>query len=176
MGDEELNKFLRPVPRAVAEGLNPQDLKTRKDIWFSSKFEEQILSVAEHFQPTDDLPLPSGFDLIEPANDSEIRSELPKDHVYGASEFCWRLGKMTEAQPNGKAGELLFSGGQWNIFYVIGKGGEVFAVNVTWHGGGRQWNARCSRLVGARQVVSRRPRFLPQLTLRPSGRSAPWNL
>ena len=136
--------FLKPVTEAVTAVFDPRSLLERKDIWLSPEFINSILSVAEPFQPTDDLPAPRGFDLVEPANDSDIRSEFPKDHVYGVNEFCWRLYKMTEAQPSGTFG-ILLNNSFANIFYVVGKGGEVFAVSV-WDGGRRRWNVYCCRL------------------------------
>ncbi len=138
------HKFLKPVEAAVMEVFNPEELTRNKDIWLSSSFFSQVLSAAENFQPTDDLSLPLGFDLIEPANDSEIRSELPKDHVFKAGEFCWRLKMMTQSQPNGASG-ILLANGEVNIFYVVGWGG-VFAVCVYWHSGNRQWHVECYRL------------------------------
>ncbi|MDO8492765.1 MAG: hypothetical protein Q7S34_03945 [bacterium] len=140
--------FLKPMVPVALDVFNPQNLKSRKDIWLSAEFVEQVLSVAEPFQPTNDLTPPSGFDIIKPANDTEVRSEFPKNHVYGASEFCYVAGKMTQAQPNDTSGTLL-SNGYANIFYVIGKGGEVFAVGVSWYGGPRQWDFRCARLGGS---------------------------
>lgn len=155
-GQNRQYHFLKPVAEAVATIFDPQLLTAREDIWMSPEFIEQILSVAETFQPTDDLPLPIGFDVVEPGNDTEIRSEFPKDHVYGASEFCWRLSKMAGAQPNGASGTLL-NNGYANIFYVIGKGGEVFAVRVYWNSDRRQWDAHCYRLVeGDRWLEGRR--------------------
>ena len=70
------HKFLRPVVSAVNNVFNPEVYKNTntKDIWVSEDFVRNILPVAEIFQPTDDLVSPSGFDVIGPANDSEIRS------------------------------------------------------------------------------------------------------
>ena len=141
------HKFLKPVATAVTDVFSPQELTASKDIWLSPEFIERILSVAENFQPTDDIQSPSGFDIVELASDREIRSELPNDHVFEASEFCWRLKMMTRAQPEGKKGDLL-NNGYANIFYVRGKGGEVFAVHVSWDGSGWQWDVRCCRLDG----------------------------
>lgn len=142
------HKFLRPVAQAAVEEIfKPRDFynENNKEIWFSQEFAENILLVAEDFQPTDDLALPSGYDVIKPANDSEVRSEFPADHTYSASEFCWQAKRMVKAQPNGIAGRLL-NNGDANIFYVVGKGGEVFAVHVGWYGGHRQWDFSCYSL------------------------------
>ncbi|GEM_PF-3743236 len=153
--DTRPHHFLKPVVSAVAAVFDPKSLTERKDIWLSPEFIDRILSVAEAFQPTDDLPSPSCFDVVEQANDSEIRPELPKDHVYGASEFCYQLSKMTEAQPNGVSGPLL-NNGFANIFYVVGKGGGVFAVYVCWDDDHRQWSADCYRLGGLRWLAGYR--------------------
>lgn len=137
--------FLKPLTSAVSAVFDPQSLLKRKDIWLSPEFINRILSVAEAFQITDDLPAPSVFDIIEPANDTEIRSEFPKGNAYGASEFCYRLSKMTGEQPTGASGSLLNSG-YVDIFYVVGKGGEVFAVYVLWDSDDRPRSVRCCRL------------------------------
>ncbi len=147
-GKPVVYRFLQPIPQKVLQSFNPDVYKNNntKDIWVSEKFIENILSVAEVFQPTEDLPIPTGFNLIQDANDKEIDSELPQDHVFGASEFCWRLYQMTRAQPNG-SGDTLLTNGRANIFDVVGKGGGVFAVYVFWRSGHRQWFFYCYSLV-----------------------------
>lgn len=140
-------KFLRPVARAVAEVFNPLDFYNDKndEIWFLAEFAERILSVAEPFQPTENISSPFGFDIVEPANDSDIRWEFPANHFYSASEFCWQAKRMVQAQSNGASGPLL-NNGFASIFYVIGKGGEVFSVHVHWYAAYRLWNFYCYSL------------------------------
>ena len=138
-------RFLKPVEPAVAEFFNPQSMRGDEDIWLSPEFIEDILSVAEPFQPPEDSPRPNIFNIKEPANDSGIRSELPADHAYSASEFCWQARQMTRNQPNGAEGQLL-NGGFANIFYVIGRRGEAFAVLVYWWSVHGQWRFYRSRL------------------------------
>lgn len=138
------HKFLRPVVVDTAV-FDPSCYHTDKNVWCSPEFKENILPVGRVFQPTDDLPKPSGFDLIQTSTDEEIQSEFPKEHVFGADEFLWRAKQMTEAQTNGAPGHLLADGSA-NIFFVVGKGGAVFTVDVYWFGGHRQWRFHCSSL------------------------------
>lgn len=70
------------------------------------------------------------------AYDTDIRKELPKAHLSTLEDIAG----LIEAQPNGKSGFLL-NNGYANIFYVEGKNGEVFAVDVSWNSGYRSsWN------------------------------------
>ena len=71
------------------------------------------------------------------AYDMDIRKELPETHLSTLEDIAG----LIEAQPNGKSG-LLLNNGYANIFYVEGKNGEVFAVNVDWGSGNREWNVR----------------------------------
>lgn len=78
------------------------------------------------------------FDLVKPANDAEIRSELPEDHVFEYPDEFWViLAKMIDQQPNGEEGGLL-ANGRWNVFCVR-ISGEVYAVRINWSAGGRGW-------------------------------------
>lgn len=75
------------------------------------------------------------------AYDKDIRKELPETHLSTLEDIAG----LIEAQPNGKSGFLL-SNGYANIFYVEGKNGEVFAVNVYWSSGRRHWRVSGWRL------------------------------
>mgnify|MGYP003455608088 FL=1 len=69
------------------------------------------------------------------AYDKNIRKELPETHLSTLEDIAG----LIEAQPNGKSGFLL-NNGHANIFYVEGKNGEVFAVNVYWNSDYRKWD------------------------------------
>jgi hypothetical protein len=69
------------------------------------------------------------------AYDMDIRKELPETHLSTLEDIAG----LIEAQPNGKSG-LLLNNGYANIFYVEGKNGEVFAVDVDWDSGYREWS------------------------------------
>lgn len=66
--------------------------------------------------------------------DRDIRKELPESHLSTLGDIAG----LIEAQPNGKSGFLL-NNGRANIFYVAGKNGEVFAVDVDWDSDAREW-------------------------------------
>lgn len=68
------------------------------------------------------------------AYDKDIRKELPEDHLSTLEDIAG----LIEAQPGGKSGFLL-NNGYANIFYIEGKNGEVFAVNVFWGSVDRGW-------------------------------------
>ncbi|MDP2837877.1 MAG: hypothetical protein Q8O53_01190 [Candidatus Moranbacteria bacterium] len=71
------------------------------------------------------------------AYDKDIRKELPDTHLSTLEDIAG----LIETQPNGKSGFLLNNG--WaNIFYVEGKNGDVFAVDVDWRSGNREWYVR----------------------------------
>ncbi|MBI2506681.1 MAG: hypothetical protein HYW00_00890 [Candidatus Colwellbacteria bacterium] len=135
-------EFLHPAGEAVlsesTDSFNPsQYFQTRKGLYVWDGFKDRILSAA---QPTDGFAETrlASFDLVKPANDAEIRSELPENHVFeDAGEFCAILAKMIDRQPNGGEGDLLSNGG-WNIFYVHGVAGDV-AVGVIRDASGWAW-------------------------------------
>ncbi len=77
------------------------------------------------------------------AYDKDIRKELPENHLSTLEDIAG----LIEAQSGGKSGFLL-NNGYANIFYVEGKNGEVFAVDVRWYSGYREWNVRAWKLDG----------------------------
>lgn len=78
------------------------------------------------------------------AYDKDICKELPEEYLSTLEDIAG----LIEAQPNGKSG-LLLNNGYANIFYVEGKNGEVFAVNVYWGSGYCQWYVYVWKLDGA---------------------------
>ena len=147
-------KFLRPagevtLPASTDPFDSYQYLQTRKGLHVSSSFTRSVLSAA---QPMDGFPeiTVSSFDLAKPASDPEIRSGLPKAHVFkNASEFCAVLAKMIDQQPNGGECNLL-SNGDWSIFYFRGVNGELYTVFIYWHSATRSWDVYARPLSGQR--------------------------
>ena len=98
----------------------------------------------------------SSYTLNKEMLDSEIRPELPKNHVFALDDL-WMIADLLKKQPNGESGELL-NDGKANLFYVQ-IGASVLVVNVSWDGSG--WNVydwgldeHC-RWFGGRRVFSR---------------------
>jgi len=122
---------------ALTESFDPgKFFQTRSDLYLWGDFKSRILSVAKAVESLPEMNIAS-CDLIKAATDAEIRGELPKDHVWqDASSFCGYLAGLLEKQKNGKEGTLL--NGYTNLFYVIGKDGEVFAVRVYWYSDSRR--------------------------------------
>lgn len=69
------------------------------------------------------------------ADDQEIQKELPEECLSTLKDIAGFI----EAQWNGKSG-LLLSNGYANIFYVLGKNGQIFVMNVSWISDDRGWN------------------------------------
>ena len=111
MKTQSLTAFYRSGPRLYVDG----SFRERFDL----DAHEQDQSTAECFYEV--------FLLKGDAYDRRIRGELPKDHLSTLVDVAGFI----EAQPEGKQGCLLNNGGA-NIFYVEGKGREVFAVDVCW--------------------------------------------
>ena len=66
--------------------------------------------------------------------DSEIRAELPKNHVFTQDDL-WMIADLIKKQSNGESGELL-NDGKVNLFYVQA-GALVLVVDVHWNGSAR---------------------------------------
>lgn len=120
--------------------FDPQQFfQVRQGLFVWDAFRERIVAAA-----WSTLLLPAteiaSFDLVTRANDEAIQSELPDGHVFeDAGEFCACLAGMLECQKQGDAAGDLITTAYANIFYVRGVAGEVFAVNVYWDKGYREW-------------------------------------
>ena len=137
-----MSKFLNPageltLPATTKLFDQTAYFQTKSDLFVSDWFKDQILKYVHEVDDAQEVSL-SAFDLAKLANDTEIRKELPEDHVFeDPSEFCASLAQMIDRQPNGEKGNLLVNG-YWNIFYVQA-GDEVRAVNVRWSDDNRRW-------------------------------------
>lgn len=81
------------------------------------------------------------LELKQNVYDRDIRAELPEHHLSMLEDIA----ALIKAQWGGKEG-ILLNNGRANIFYVEGKNGEVFAVNVNWNADDREWNVNDWRL------------------------------
>ncbi|MEK7650128.1 MAG: hypothetical protein AAB367_04210 [Patescibacteria group bacterium] len=129
--------------------------KTRESLYVWDGFRDRILPAA---RPVESLPAIKAisFDLAKPANDAEIRRELPEHHVFeNAFAFSAYLAGMILRQPKGRAGALL-ANGYANIFYVRGVNAEVFAVSVRWNSDGGEWCVRAYPRLDRRWVAGYR--------------------
>ena len=75
------------------------------------------------------------------AYDRDIRKELPENHLSSLEDIAG----LIVAQPGGQSGFLL-TNGYANIFYALGKKGEVFAVVVNWDFDDHEWNVNVWKL------------------------------
>lgn len=126
---------------AVDKPVDPkQFFKTRTGLYvWDGYYRDRILSVAKKVKSLPALMI-SHQTLIKAATDAEIRRELPEGHIFqDTSAFCVYLSVMIEQQKNSEDG-ILLNNGYANIFYVIGKNGEVFMVGVDWCSDYRRWD------------------------------------
>lgn len=133
-----------------ATAFDPHEFfKTRDGLYVWDGFRDRILPVAKKVEAVPASQIAS-FDLVKPANDGEIHRELPEGYLFeDASAFCAYLAELIEQQKDGGEGTLLNSG-YWNIFYVLGANGPVFAVGVYWRSGRRRWDVGAIPLFGGR--------------------------
>ncbi|MFA5831765.1 MAG: hypothetical protein WC878_08135 [Candidatus Paceibacterota bacterium] len=91
-------------------------------------FKNKISASARHVseQPSTDL---SSYTLTKEMNDSEIRAELPKNHVFSQDDL-WMIADLIKS-------DKLLNNGNANLFYVEA-GALVLVVRVDWYGS--SWN------------------------------------
>lgn len=75
------------------------------------------------------------------ADDKDIRLELPERHLSTLEDIA----ALMFNQRGGKSGFLL-NNGRANIFYALGKNGEVCDVDVYWYSDSYEWDVRGWRL------------------------------
>ncbi len=118
---------------------------TRDGIFVVNSFQE--LFVGDDNSTVDSFVLSKCL-LTMSACDSNIRKELPENHVFTSSEFCQVIASMITSQWDGKEGDLL-SNGYANIFYVQDKNKKrVFTVLVRWNSDDREFCVRVWGLGG----------------------------
>ncbi|MFA5831517.1 MAG: hypothetical protein WC878_06840 [Candidatus Paceibacterota bacterium] len=100
----------------------------RLSVWgsFISKIPKSARNVSE--QPSAVI---ASYTLKKGMMDSEIRAELPKNHVF-AEDDLWMIADLIKKQPNGESGELLANGSS-NFFYFQADA-SVLVVNMHWNG------------------------------------------
>jgi hypothetical protein len=99
-------------------------------------FKDRVLAHAGKVskQPATDLV---SYDLVKPMHDSEIRDELPTNHLFAVDDL-WMIAELIK---NGK----LLKNGCTNLFYVQ-VSALVLVVRVRWDGSG--WNVSAWNLGG----------------------------
>src|SRR3990167_4939156 len=116
----QMRKFLGQVREIVLpKSTRSSDFQTGKGLWVSSDFDRLVGSGKATKLPEMKI---GSFDLINSADDTEIRGELPTDHVFKATEIRGVLKTLIGLQPGGEEGNLL-SNGYANLFYVEGVNG-----------------------------------------------------
>ena len=130
--------------------VNPNDFfKTREGLCTLSNFDNFILSGASKKKVAADETTIGYAELVQAANDAEIRDELPNGHVFeDVDAFLVYLATLIEGQWGGKSGTLLKSDAA-NIFYVK-VNDEVVVVLVRWVADDRRWDCCVFRLDGLR--------------------------
>ena len=152
-----VNEFLEPAGKVLVtidKAINPADfLKTREGLYVEEDFRRLFVG-GEVSDLPDQIEL-SKYILKRDSFDSEIRSELPKGHIFEATEFCYMLASMLDTQEGGVAG-VLRNDGRAEIFYVRSLDGkQVFAVRVSWFSDGPHWDVSVWEL-GAPQWAAER--------------------
>jgi hypothetical protein len=135
-------RLLKPVAKAtVPTRTKPFDVaafyRNCAGLWVSPSFRDRLDVEARGVVESALSRLYVALLLKANACDTDIRKELPETHLSTLEDIA----SLIEAQPGGKPG-LLLNNGYANIFYVEGKDGEIFAVDVYWHSGGRAWFVR----------------------------------
>lgn len=128
---------------AIATPLDPNEaFQNHQGLYVYGDFREYVLPALKSISsvPEAQFTLSS---LALNASDLAIRNAIPKNHL---AEWYHILSFISQ-QPNGEKGVLL-TNGYANIFYMLGVGGQVFAVRVHWHSGNREWNVRAWGLDG----------------------------
>lgn len=119
--------------------FNPNKFyKTRKGLCIGNDFRNWILLATKPVGSVPAMTL-AMFDIDKPANDIEIRDELPKNHVFkDVNLFCAYLAGMIKRQADGEGGILLNNNYFFNIFYVL-YSGRFFTVTIKWHCARKEW-------------------------------------
>ena len=112
----------------LKEFFSDDNKNVELDVWdsFKKKIAGASRKVSE--QPPASL---SSYTLNKAMLDSEIRAELPKNHVFALDDI-WMIADLLKKQPIGGRGELL-NNGKANLFYVQA-GALVLGVFVYWDG------------------------------------------
>lgn len=133
-------RLLKPVGKltvpARTKSFNAESFyRTGTGLYVYDTFADRLDLSARQTMNSDPKRRPYVASLLKAnAHNKDIRSELPETHLSALEDIAG----LIEAQPNGKSG-LLLNNVYANIFYVEGKNGEVFVVDVDWDSDGRRW-------------------------------------
>ena len=95
-------------------------------IYIGDGFKNSVLKSAGNVSEQPPATIAS-FTLVKEMDDSEIRDELPENHVFALDDL-WMIANIIKKQANGESGDLLADGNA-NIFYVQ-KDASVLVVQV----------------------------------------------
>jgi hypothetical protein len=95
-------------------------------IYIGDGFKDGVLKSAGSVSEQPPATIAS-FTLAKKMHDTEIRAELPKNHVFSPNDL-WMIADLIKKQANGESGHLL-ADGKANIFYVQ-VSALVFVVRV----------------------------------------------
>lgn len=126
-------RLLKPVTQAIVPARTKSFsaaafYQTSTGLYVSGTFADRLdLNARQTVDSAPERPYVASL-LKANAYDTDIRKELSEEHLSTLEDIA----SLIEAQPDGKSG-LLLNNGYANIFYVEGKNGEVFAVDVRWY-------------------------------------------
>lgn len=107
--------------------LDPNEFFGRSSVYiWARSFRKRILPVLKPVVSTPQRTYGVGH-LKKNAYNSKLQPDLPKRHLGNWEDIA----SLIEMYPNGKEGRYLL--------YMEGVGGEIFAVDITWDSGHRQW-------------------------------------
>ncbi len=128
--------------------INIKDFfQTSSTLWIDFDFTKWILSAYEDEVLQNKSKLVKSFDLTQNMSDSQITEHAktlgfdPRNNPVTLDQIKTKI----EAQPNGTEGEMLTNGSA-NLFYVFGKDGVLFTVDVRWYSGYGRWSVCARRL------------------------------
>lgn len=129
--------LLKPVATATtAARTEPIDLdqffRIRPGLYLWDSFRERF-DLGASSQSRVGRPYVASL-LKSSAFDRNICQELPESHLSTPEDIAGFI----EAQTSGEKGFLL-TNGYANVFYVLGKNGQIVAVSVRWSSDNRAW-------------------------------------
>ncbi len=120
---------------------------TRQGLYVWDSLKERIGSIykeSTEYKSIDDLK--PAFDLNRNMYDSEIIKEMGgEEKVRENAVTMDQIEQLIKNQWEGKAG-IMLNNGFANIFYVIGKNNQLFAVGVNWGSADQEWVVNGDRL------------------------------
>ena len=120
---------------------------TRPGLWVSDDFPSLITATYPEALVPRGLDGVESFDLTNNSSDKTIlgRPEMGGEESVRKHAFTPdQVAEFIDLQPEGVAGRLL-TNGYSNLFYIVGAGGKLFVVYVSWCADSREWFVRAWR-------------------------------